>query len=53
MYYFRWCIEGDRLETHVKSFHSGNLLYMIGDPVNVNVTLRPLLDQWYLLLTTL
>ena len=30
----RWCIEGDGLETHLKSIHSGNLSYVIGDPVN-------------------
>ena len=29
----RWCIEGDGLETHLKSIHSGNLSYVIGDPV--------------------
>jgi hypothetical protein len=29
----RWCIEGDGLETHMKSFNSSNLSYVIGDPV--------------------
>jgi hypothetical protein len=29
----RRCIEGVGLETHLKSFHSGNLSYVIGDPV--------------------
>ena len=30
----RRCVEGVKLEIHLKSFDSGNLSYVIGDHVN-------------------